>query len=310
MDNARLNEKVLRILDKPNVDINELNNIFIENPSYRIISLKYTKNIDNFIRNIPHLFTLIVGKDIDRLKIFYQEINLKKIDNLIKLIIEFSNIERTSPHTNIRPKITNYKPRYHKYKIFPYRYDIDLTRLLISDIGLYSISRSRDAYNTTQIILSYLDTRMGNRLIITDATGGVGGDAICFAKYFNKVNIVELSGIHCKIIKNNLRVYDLLNKTNIICTNYLNVMYLLNQDVIFFDPPWGGPNYKKQKMKSLFLSGIDIEVIVNKLLINKRTKLIAIKIPHNFNFVSFKRNVNHKYIRIHRFRKYNLLIAN
>jgi site-specific DNA-adenine methylase len=59
----------------------------------------------------------------------------------------------------------------------------------------------------------------------------------------------------------------------------------LKQDIVFFDPPWGGRGYKKIKHLNLKLSDTDLAEIVNKLV--GRAQMVALKVPVNFNIQDF-----------------------
>ena len=140
----------------------------------------------------------------------------------------------------------------------------------------------------------------------------MGGNTISFAKYFNKVNAVEIIDMHCDILKNNLKQYKLLNKVSIYCSDYFDVMRDLKQDVIFFDPPWGGKDYLKHKELDLFLNNINIVDITNELY--EKTKFIAIKVPKNFNLNAFI--LNSKFLNIdvikiktHKLKYYLLILS-
>ena len=98
---------------------------------------------------------------------------------------------------------------------------------------------------------------------ITDATGGMGGDTIIFAKNFKKVNVCEINLDHVLAIYNNLNIFNLINKVNLYHRDYLNIMNNLKLNIIFIDPPWGGPNYKKESTISLYLNEIPLYDIVN-----------------------------------------------
>ena len=56
----------------------------------------------------------------------------------------------------------------------------------------------------------------------------------------------------------------------------------------FFDPPWGGPDYKFKTNISLKLSNMSLINIV-KLIKNKNNNaIICFKLPFNYNFNEFK----------------------
>ena len=65
------------------------------------------------------------------------------------------------------------------------------------------------------------------------------------------------------------------------CADYTKIYDTLHQDVVFIDPPWGGPSYKKKKSVKLQLSNIPLYKIIQNL--SNRVKLIVLKTPTNFD---------------------------
>lgn len=159
----------------------------------------------------------------------------------------------------------------------------NLDKLKITNVGIYSVSKPKMAEWISQKIKENLDTNSKN-LIITDANAGVGGNVINFAKYFKKVNAIENDKIHFDVLKNNINVYNLKNVTAIF-GDVINIIPQITQDIIFFDPPWGGKNYKKDKNIILKLSNISLKKYISNIL--PKVKLIAIKVPYNFDFGEF-----------------------
>ncbi|MBA42501.1 MAG: hypothetical protein CMF62_00640 [Magnetococcales bacterium] len=168
---------------------------------------------------------------------------------------------------------------------FPKDNNVSYKDVRITDVGLYSITD----YKTANAISELIKDRVGNNITITDATANVGGNTISFAKYFNKVNSVELENLHCDILKHNLKAYELENKVNIFCDDYLKTYPSLTQDVIFIDAPWGGVNYKKKEVVDLYLGDYVLGKLVTK--IASSTKYIVLKVPKNFNFNRFNHNI-------------------
>lgn len=175
------------------------------------------------------------------------------------------------------PKLLKYNEKIWR-KSFPYKKNINFKNLQLSNIGYYSIFYPGTADKFAKIIKSYIKT---NNPIITDGTANMGGTTLAFTKYFNKVNAVEIIKLHCDILKNNLKVYQVDKKVDIYCMDYLDIGDKLDQDVVFFDPPWGGPNYKEHLVLDLYLDGISISEIV-KALIPKT--MVAIRVPYNYDF--------------------------
>ena len=127
--------------------------------------------------------------------------------------------------------------------------------------------------------------------IITDATAGVGGDTLSFSSSFKYINAIE----KCH---NNYRLLNLncsrIGVTNVMLYNIdcLHIIKNLKQDIIYFDPPWGGVGYKDKKNLRLYISGIPIDVVINEFL--DSNVLIFFKLP--FNAYLGNINIENKHI--------------
>lgn len=166
---------------------------------------------------------------------------------------------------------------------FPVRRNVDMSKLMISEVGKYSISKPGDAALINKIVKRYFPKNTAKNVIITDATANNGGDTIHFAFDFKQVNSVEIDAEQFAILSNNVEVYGL---DNVVLYNndYLTIMNTLEQDVIFIDAPWGGPNYYTQTNLDLFLGKRKLVNIVRELYNNNKFKLCVLKVPKNFNF--------------------------
>lgn len=132
------------------------------------------------------------------------------------------------------------------------------------------------------------ERREKSSLTITDATACVGGNVISFCDYFAIVNAVECDLVRCEMLQHNLAV---LEKGNAICihASYLMVMQDLQQDVVFIDPPWGGPEYKDLAKVDLFLDDIPLYDICKRL--HGRAEIVVLKVPTNFDADKFAEHV-------------------
>ena len=174
---------------------------------------------------------------------------------------------------------------------------IDHRLLKITDVGLYSVTRWRETLNIIYEMKQIIKTEDIKKLTITDATAGVGGDTLCFALHFKKVNAVELVPLHCITISHNLSVYKIRKKVNLICANYVDVIGLYKpwsgppvmQNVIYFDPPWGGPQYKGRHTIVLKLDNVPLSEIIWYILIHNLADYIFVKAPKNVNLDYFPR---------------------
>lgn len=179
-----------------------------------------------------------------------------------------------------------------KTRLFPYIENINkMNDLKIDHESVYYISLREDAEVITSLIKNAYtlnDDTIVENLYITDATAGVGGNTISFGKNFKYVNSIEIESTRFKYLKNNIDVYELTN-VNVYNENCLDILDKLYSDIIFFDPPWGGKDYKNIDNIRLTLSDKNIEDICLDVLHKKLAKLIVIKLPLNYD-INFLKN--------------------
>lgn len=135
-------------------------------------------------------------------------------------------------------------------------------------------STENQAKQINNIILKFVDSSC----IITDATACIGGNSYFFARYFKFVNAVEINGSVFGTLENNMNSFT--NKRLFNCS-YNLLKYILKQDVVFIDPPWGGSVYKTKKKIDLYLDDFNIIDIIDSLY--NYTRIIALKVPNNYN---------------------------
>lgn len=190
-----------------------------------------------------------------------------------------------------------------KNKLFPYNGDVNIwSKVTIDDETVSFISTPYDADRITKIIENHcLNINMKpNDVIITDATAGAGGNVLSFAKKFKHVNAIEIDVKRFNFLVNNTTAYGLKNVSNY-CDDCLQLIYsLAGQNIIFFDPPWGGKEYKNKTNIQLSLSDIPIENICIKLFATINPLIIALKLPKNYDleFMYKKMSDENKKIKI------------
>ncbi len=171
-------------------------------------------------------------------------------------------------------------------KIFPLSVNKHL--LAYDEEGLYSITLPNEANEISSIISNLV----GNNIIICDGTAGIGGDTISFGRKFKKVVSIELCENRFNLLKNNVNAYDLKNVEliNGTCLDYLN----MDCGAYFFDPPWGGPDYKTKENITFKLGDMKLIDVVKKIK-SYGNKIIFFKLPNNYNlseFSEFNYNIN------------------
>lgn len=189
-------------------------------------------------------------------------------------------------------------------EIFLQREDIDYTKLKMTEEGKYSVTRRKDAERVIEIMNQVIgDLKLKT---ITDATGCVGGDTIHFAESYKFVHTIEINKENFDVLHNNVELY---NFSNIALHNGdATVLYNWKTDVLYVDPPWGGPQYKESKNLDLFMSEKRIDIWLEEILHRKnRPSFIFLKLPHNYNFSRLNFLSNVEYIRPYRIRGYLLI---
>lgn len=290
-------------------------------------AIQNNKNILNIFKWNKKISKKFILK-IKKLNTFYNKkkkyilIQQKKLKNYNKNIIIKNQIKYTIFLCNkfkydLEPYYELYWKFHDKEKLiklntnkikflFPNKYLLNYKKIQISNIGEYSITPSTDSKKMAYII--YKSTKKNHKNItITDTTCGNAGNTIHFSYFFKNVNAVEISKLHYDICKNNINLYNLKN-VNLINNNYLLIMYKLTQDVIFFDPPWGGPRYKIYDNLPLYLGTKRIDQIIKEIIEHELCKIIAIKVPYNFDIDLLYQIIPYKNISIFEFKKCKLLI--
>ena len=82
-------------------------------------------------------------------------------------------------------------------------------------------------------------------------------------------------------------------------SNYLNLINKLSQNIVFIDPPWGGPIYKSQYKMDICIQNseekdVKLYELIDSIFLDETTKMIIFKLPTNHNIENFK-NTKYKY---------------
>ena len=163
-------------------------------------------------------------------------------------------------------------------KIFPL---ITNQSLLKYDLeGIWSITLPLDA----ELITNIIKKNTINCKTIFDGTGGLGGNVISFSKNFNSVITYEINKERFKLLEHNLNVFGIKN-VKLIQEDCLNNLES-DVDAYFFDPPWGGPEYKFNNKTTIKLGEYNLIQIIEK--IRKLNNApIFIKLPGNYDMEEF-----------------------
>ena len=180
-------------------------------------------------------------------------------------------------------------------KIFPETKNISKKHLLTyDDEGMWSITLPEDA----DTISTMIKNDLGNNISIFDGTAGLGGNVLSFAQFFKKVIGIEQCEQRFKLLEKNISVYG-YNNITLYNGNCIDYIQSCECDAYFFDPPWGGPEYKKGKEITFKLGDYNLNNIVT--ILKERNKYVVFKLPtnydiSNFNTFNYKLNKINKYI--------------
>ena len=171
-----------------------------------------------------------------------------------------------------------------------------LTEMKLDDAGLYMISDANDSETTANKICA-LPGLPRTRVTITDGCAGGGGNLLQFIYHKKVRNVVAIEKDRDRfnnVLTNNLSVAranvsaqlrNTASEPDCRCTDYFSQIHSQRQDVVFFDPPWGGKYYSSHTQVALFLGDRHMAEIVVDLYRNSRktgTKYVVIKACNNF----------------------------
>lgn len=229
-------------------------------------------------------------------------------------------------HTTIKyqPEIPLYLVPYNssqwQYR-FPHCTGLDLSQLQLTNISLYSMAIPQTVNDLITFILElntlHKFTDDFYKLVITEANGGVGGFSIKLVHNFRKVNIVEINKINADILMHNLSVYNAalspytpITHTSYVTvynTDYLDILFKIDQDIIVFDMPWYGPKYKQIFNMKLGLNNVNIWYIINELFNKNKFKAAIFMAPINFDMQNFITHIISRDIIIKKMDKHYLI---
>jgi adenine-specific DNA methylase len=165
--------------------------------------------------------------------------------------------------------------------VFPHKEDVNYTKLKMTPEGLYSITRRRDGEKMLEFIQSRIPEIQ--KLSITDATACIGGDTLLFSLHFKKVDSIEWKHDNITVLRNNIDAFGATNVT--VYEGDSTKLFNWKTDVLYVDPPWGGPEYYKIYQLDLFIGHYRLDMWIEGILKRcNRPEYIILKLPSNYNF--------------------------
>ena len=195
------------------------------------------------------------------------------------------------------------KMRNNEYDYFPKRKE----EYMYTDVSLYSSADVSHSLKTAELISKYYD--ISNKTL-TEASACIGGNSWSFADKVKNINLVEIDDNNFKALKHNMEVVfnkDLVNKDSgnntleyksgknmsFFNDNYIKIRDEIGGDIIFYDPPWGGVDYKNEPQVGYSYGGkfYSIEDMAKKSFYKVPPELIVFRVPMSSNVL----NSDYKY---------------
>ena len=168
-------------------------------------------------------------------------------------------------------------------------------RALVDFRSAYDSIRSEAAGQMMAIIREFIPQSVMQSGSVTDATGGIGCMTIALTQGFPHVNSVDINRHRSLIIRHNCNLLlppDVARRVHVYHGDYTlrhDTRHTLRQNVIFFDPPWGGPHYIHTHKLRLEMSGVPMETLVHQTA--HEAQFVVLNAPTNFDFVHFTNTV-------------------
>jgi len=187
----------------------------------------------------------------------------------------------------------------HINTMFPKKTGLDYSKLKMTSEGEYSITKHFDSTKIIEIMKKYMKLKTLKNKTIADLSGNVGGDTIRFGMNFKEVDSYELNPENFEALKNNVEVYDLKNIK--LHQGDSTILFNKKVDVLYIDPPWGGPEYKEKEKLILKFGKKSLHEYLESIIKEEwKPNYIFLKLPSNYDFNSFK-NFNYEEFKIRKF---------
>ena len=135
--------------------------------------------------------------------------------------------------------------------LFPFKERVIYQDLRVTPEGLYSVTKRIDGERLIAFLHGMI-AELGKKTI-TDATACVGSDTLLFSLHFKKVESIELKRHNMVALQNNVDVFGASNVT--LHEGDATRIFNWKTDVLYVDPPWGGPDYYKIPCLELYIGG-------------------------------------------------------
>lgn len=198
---------------------------------------------------------------------------------------------------------------YRMLPLFPYKHGVSMKEIQLTEEGAYSYTKREDGEKTIQFMKRLIPSLSTKSIL--DGTGNVGGDTILFGLHFHTVHSIEFDHDNFKALEHNVNLYKLKN-IHVHEGDTTKLFKEYPSDVLYLDPPWGGPGYKEKKELDLSLGSHRIDVFLRDSFLapdaSWRPHWIVLKLPFNYHWARLEELKGVRSINSLRIRNYRIVI--
>jgi len=193
------------------------------------------------------------------------------------------------------------------------------TQLWIDEVAVHSVTQSQIAEQITEITAKALRAAgiVVRDAIVVDAMACVGGNTLSFARTFKTTHAVEISSTRYECLQHNIQVMGLSDQVSVHCGDALAAISAAKEcrkvraaasaaplaaaaaaasgagstrgvsqlpahvDAVFFDPPWGGPEYAAMPSIDMYVGDMHLGGALQRCA--GWAGMAVVKAPLNFN---------------------------
>ncbi len=239
---------------------------------------KNNKKRISFLVKFDYTFS-IISVGINTLSSLYSMSTTTKVSLMTKVKQQATNYAKLVGKQTIiqHAHLTKVSPRIAKmFAVFKHLPEVDAE-------AEYSITHPETAELTAKICRELPGVTESSQLI--DACVGAGGNYLFWVQHFKNVIGFEPNPVYRLAKRNirNIRQHLALIKHK----KYEPTGIKTPNDIVFFDPPWGGPDYKLETNLRLTLDSVPIEDVI----MDAPQRYAVLKLPLNYDMSFFEQKL-------------------
>ena len=163
-------------------------------------------------------------------------------------------------------------------KISPFT-KIVVSDYLFTDVSLYSSADEKHSIETANLLLNYYSKQQLKGLSLIEASACIGGNTWGFNTLIDNVTAIEIDENNYTSLVHNMNT--IRSTIEPIKDNFIKVKDTGKWDIVFYDPPWGGVNYKNEPQVGYSYNGkfYDLNTLASKSFYPYPPELLMFRIP-------------------------------